>query len=96
MGAGKGEAQQMQKKQGEPAGMPGVPQMTAEEKRKLEALGASADGQKVRALLGDEDRLRNAIETGDASALKSAMETVLRSEEGKRLLGQLGAFMGKP
>ena len=46
-------------------------------------------------MLGDENRLRSAIETGDAAALRSAMETVLRSEEGKRLLGQLSAFMGK-
>ena len=86
----------MQKNTGEPMEIPGMRRPTAEEAQRLNALGASADGQKVRAMLGDEDRLRKAVETGDAAALKNAMETVLRSEEGKRLLGQLSAFMGKP
>lgn len=85
----------MQKNAGNPTGIPEFRQPTAEEAQKLNELGASADGQKVRAMLGDENRLRKAIETGDAAALKNAMETVLRSEEGKRLLGQLSAFMGK-
>ena len=79
-----------------PPEMPGGRKITAEEAQKLNELGASADGQKVRAMLGDEERLRNAVATGDAATLRSAMETVLRSEEGKRLLGQLSAFMGKP
>lgn len=75
--------------------MPGMRQPTAEEERRLSELSESADGQKVRAMLGDENKLRCAMETGDTAALKSAMETVLRSEEGKRLLEQLGAFLGK-
>lgn len=63
---------------------------------KLEAISQSADGQKVRALLGDEARLTQAIENGDTAALKAAMETVLRTEEGKRLFRQLGTILGKP
>ena len=86
----------MQKNTGEPMEIPGLQRPTAEEEERLKTLGASADGQKVRAMLGDEERLRRAVETGDAAALKNAMETVLRSEEGKRLLGQLSAFMGRP
>lgn len=75
-------------------GMPGLRRPTAEEEKQLAALGASADGQKVRAMLGDEQRLAEAVRTGDAAALKGAMETVLHSEEGKRLLQQLSALMG--
>ena len=85
----------MQKNTGAPTEIPELRRPAAEEEEKLNALGASADGQKVRAMLGDEERLRRAMETGDAAVLKSAMETVLRSEEGKRLLGQLSALMGK-
>lgn len=77
-------------------GMPELRRPTAEEEKRLAALGASPDGQKVRTLLGDENRLRNAIETGDTAVLKSAMDTVLRSEEGQRLLAQLGTLLGKP
>lgn len=66
-----------------------------EKGEKLAALSQSADGQRVRALLGDEAKLTQAIETGDTAALKAAMETVLRSEEGKRLFTQLGAVLGK-
>ena len=86
----------MQNHTGDLMGIPGGRRPTAEEAQKLNELGASADGQKVRAMLGDEKRLRSAMETGDAATLKSAMETVLRSEEGKRLLEQLSALMGKP
>ena len=86
----------MQKNAGNSMGLPELRRPTAEEARKLNELGASADGQKVRAMLGDEKHLLNAMETGDTDALKKAMETVLRSEEGKRLLGQLSALMGKP
>ena len=81
---------------GKEAGMPGLRQPTAEEAARLNALSESADGQKVRAMLGDEARLAEAVRTGDTAALKGAMETVMRSEEGKRLLQQLSALMGKP
>ena len=86
----------MGKETGLPSGMPELRQPTAEEAGRLNALGASADGQKVKALLGDERKLAEAVRTGDTAALKGAMETVLRSEEGRRLLQQLSALMGKP
>ncbi len=63
---------------------------------KLAALSQSPDGQKVRAMLGDEAKLTQAIQNGDTAALRAAMETVLRSEEGKRLFTQLGAILRKP
>lgn len=63
---------------------------------RLQSISQSADGQKVRAMLGDERELMDAIQNGDTAALKKAMETVLRSEEGKRLFGQLSAVLGRP
>lgn len=71
-----------------------LPQKTQE--KLVNELSRSEDGQRVRALLGDEEKLVNAIEKGDSEALKRALDTVLRSEEGKRLFQQLGTLMGKP
>ena len=75
--------------------IPGGTKLPAGAEKKLEALGQSPDGQKVRALLGDEQKLANAIQNGDAAALRQAMETVMSSEEGKRLFQQLGSLLGK-
>lgn len=70
--------------------------MTEEQTRSLKAnagnlqkLAESADGKKVRKLLGDEKKAAKALETGDAAELKQIMERVLSTEEGKRLASQL-------
>ena len=55
----------------------------------LQKLAESADGKKVRKLLGDEKKAAKALETGDAAELKQIMERVLSTEEGKRLASQL-------
>ena len=55
----------------------------------LQKLSESADGKKVRKLLGDEKKAAKALETGDAAELKQIMERVLSTEEGKRLASQL-------
>ena len=62
---------------------------------KLRALADSRDGRKVRSLLGDEKRLAQAVEKGDAEALQGALQTLLASPEGRRLFQQLGGMMGK-
>jgi DNA-binding FadR family transcriptional regulator len=59
----------------------------------LRKLEQSADGQRVKALLGDEKRLTEAIRRGDAAALRNAMETLLRTPEGRRLFRTLGGMM---
>ena len=64
----------------------------AEGLRKLEQ---SSDGQKVKALLGDEKQLAAAIQNGDAAALQSTMQTLLSTPEGRRLFQTLGGLMGK-
>ena len=61
----------------------------------LRKLTESADGQKVRSLLGDEQALAQAVEKGDAAVLQSALQTLLASPEGRRLFDQLGGMMGK-
>jgi len=58
-------------------------------------LARSPDGQAVRALLGDEEKLRRAAENGDAETLNKALQTLLKSPEGQRLFRQLGGMMGK-
>ncbi len=64
----------------------------AEGLRKLEQ---SPDGQKVRALLGDERKLAEAVRNGDAKALQDTMKTLLGTPEGQRLFRALGGMMGK-
>ena len=60
----------------------------------LQKLAESADGKKVRKLLGDEKKAAKALETGDAAELKQIMERVLSTEEGRRLAGQLKDLLG--
>ena len=61
----------------------------------LKRLAESRDGRKVRSLLGDEKRLAEAVEKGDAETLQNALQTLLASPEGRRLFEQLGGLMGK-
>ena len=60
----------------------------------IQKLAESADGQKVRKLLWDEQRAAKALETGDAAELRQIMERVLSTEEGRRLAGQLKDLLG--
>ena len=60
----------------------------------IRKLAESRDGKKVRKLLGDEQKVAKALETGDAAELKKVMERVLSTDEGKRLAGQLKDLLG--
>lgn len=60
----------------------------------IQKLAESADGKKVRKLLGDEGKAAKALETGDAAELRRIMERVLSTEEGRRLAGQLKDLLG--
>jgi hypothetical protein len=66
--------------------------LDAEQLRKLTE---SRDGRKLKALLGDERTLAEAVEKGDAAVLQNALQTLLASPEGRRLFKQLGGMMGK-
>ena len=61
----------------------------------LRSLGESRDGQKVKALLGDEKALAEAVRRGDAATLQSALQTLLSTPEGRRLFDRLGGMLGK-
>ena len=61
----------------------------------LRRLEQSSDGQKVKALLGDERKLAEAVRKGDARALQDTMKTLLGTPEGQRLFRALGDMMGK-
>lgn len=60
----------------------------------IQKLAESADGKKVRRLLGDEKKVARALENGDAAELKQLMERVLSTDEGRRLAGQLKDLLG--
>ena len=60
----------------------------------IRKLAESADGKKVRELLGDEEKAAKALETGDAAALKQILERVMSAEEGRRLANQLKDLLG--
>jgi len=60
----------------------------------LEKLAESKDGQKVRNMLQNSGvDLAGAIEKGDTSALRLALESILRTEEGGRVVSELTKMM---
>jgi hypothetical protein len=61
----------------------------------LRKLEQSSDGQRVKALLGDEKKLAEAVRRGDAKTLRETMQTLLSTPEGQRLFQTLGGMMGK-
>ena len=61
----------------------------------LRKLEQSPDGQRVKALLGDEKKLAEAVRKGDAGTLREAMQTLMSTPEGQRLFQTLGGMMGK-
>ena len=61
----------------------------------LRKLEQSSDGQRVKALLGDEKKLAEAVRKGDAKTLREMMQTLLSTPEGQRLFQTLGGMMGK-
>ena len=61
----------------------------------LRRIGESRDGQKLRAALGDERTLTEALKRGDKAALQGALSRLLATEEGRRLFRELESMMGK-
>ncbi len=58
----------------------------------LQRLAASEDGRKVRAML-DGGNLSQAVEQGDADAVRQALGKILSTQEGQRLARQLGGLL---
>ena len=60
----------------------------------IQKLARSADGKRVRELLGDEKQVARALEQGDGEELKKLMTRVLSTQEGSRLAKQLMDLLG--
>ncbi len=54
----------------------------------LKRLSESANGRRVAGLL-DEQRLKEAMQTGDGDALKSALHKILSTPEGRALAAEV-------
>ena len=61
----------------------------------LRRIGESPEGEKLRAALGNEQALSEAVRRGDTAALQGALSRLLATEEGRRLFRELGSMMGK-
>ena len=61
--------------------------------KEIRKLAQSTDGKKVRSLMGDEQKVAEALEKGDTETLKKLMTQVLSTEEGSRLAQQLMGLM---
>ncbi|MCL2588303.1 MAG: hypothetical protein FWD84_02725 [Oscillospiraceae bacterium] len=56
----------------------------------------SSDGQKVKAIMEqDADRLKKAMQSGDMGALKQTFDTLMQTDEGSRLIGEIQKMMKK-
>ena len=62
----------------------------------LEELVRSKDGQRVKAMMGeDADKLKQAVQSGDMQALKQGFDKLMATEEGARLIAQIQGMMKK-
>ena len=56
----------------------------------------SSDGQRVKAIMEqDADRLKQAVQSGDMGALKQTFDSLMQTEEGSRLIGEIQKMMKK-
>lgn len=60
----------------------------------IERLAASPDGERVRSALNNSG-FDDAVRRGDAAAVTTAVENVLKTDSGARLMASLRAMMGK-
>ena len=62
----------------------------------LGRIAGSSDGQKVKAIMEqDADRLKQAVQSGDMGALKQTFDTLMQTQEGARLIGEIQKIMKK-
>jgi len=66
---------------------------------KTEDLGRivnSGDGQKVKAIMTqDADKLKQAVQSGDMGTLKQTFDSLMQTQEGARLIGEIQKMMRK-
>ena len=66
----------------------------AGKKGDIERLAASSDGQKVKEML-QENGIEKALERGDMSAVKDTLQSILKTDEGARMMSSLQNMLGK-
>ncbi len=66
----------------------------AEKRGDIERLASSPDGERVRAAL-KKGGFEDAVRRGDTNAVKSAVENILKTDSGARLVESLRSLMGK-
>jgi len=76
---------------------PGAAQQFAATKAgDLGRIVSSSDGQKVKAIMEkDADKLKQAVQSGDMAALRQTFDTLMQTQEGARLIGELQKMMKK-
>jgi len=62
----------------------------------LNNIVGSKDGQKVKSIMEqDADKLKQAVADGDMATLKNTFDTLMRTEEGARLIGKIQNMISK-
>ena len=62
----------------------------------LGRIAGSSDGQKVKAIMEqDADKLKEAVKSGDMTTLKQTFDTLMQTQEGARLIGEIQKMMKK-
>ena len=62
----------------------------------LGRLAGSSDGQKVKAIMAeDADKLKEAVKSGDMATLRQTFDTLMQTQEGARLIGEIQKMMKK-
>ena len=60
----------------------------------LKNLAGSKDGQKVKEIMaGEASQLKEAMQKGDMSTLKRSFDSLMKTEEGARLIGKIQELM---
>ena len=68
--------------------------LTAAHAEELKSLVGSEDGQKVKAhMVKEAGALKAAMEVGDMTTLKRSFDSLMRTEEGARLIGKIQDMM---
>jgi hypothetical protein len=63
-------------------------------REELQKLMSSEDGKKIQEMMtGEDQKLKTAVEQGDLTALKGALTSILKTEEGARLAKHLSDLM---
>ena len=71
-------------------------QLMASKAGDLGRVVSSPDGQKVKAIMEqDAARLKQAVQSGDVGALKQTFDSLMQTQEGARLIGEIQKMMKK-